>query len=85
MDKIFFDKVYYKSSEKMKNIPDCSVDLIVTSPPYFNIKDYFKDGYQAEIVSNAKTKDMGNIDCFNKIYSAYCLQREIISSRETLT
>ncbi len=65
MDKMFFDKVYYKSSEKMKNIPDCSVDLIVTSPPYFNIKDYFKDGYQAEIVSNAKIKDMGNIDCFN--------------------
>lgn len=49
----------------MNNIPDSSVDLIVTSPPYFNIKDYFKNGYQTEIVSDAKTSDMGNIDCFD--------------------
>lgn len=61
----FFDQVYYQSSEKMNNIPDSSVDLIVTSPPYFNIKDYFKNGYQTEIVSDAKTSDMGNIDCFD--------------------
>ncbi len=64
MDKKFIDQVYYQSSEKMDCIPDASVDLIVTSPPYFNIKDYFKDGYQTEVVSDAKTSDMGNIDCF---------------------
>ena len=65
MDKVFFDQVYYQSSEKMDCIPDGSVDLIVTSPPYFNIKDYFKDGYQNEIVSDANKSDMGNIDCFD--------------------
>jgi len=26
--------------ERMKEIPDGSVDLIVTSPPYFNAKEY---------------------------------------------
>lgn len=30
----------------MSEVSDCSVDLIITSPPYFNIKDYSKDGYQ---------------------------------------
>ncbi len=64
MSELFFDQVYYQSSEKMTCIPDASVDLIVTSPPYFNIKDYFKDGYQAQVISAANTSDMGNIDCF---------------------
>ncbi len=40
--------VYYKSSTKMQELEDDSVDLIITSPPYFNVKDYSKDGYQAE-------------------------------------
>ena len=30
----------------MSEVSECSVDLIITSPPYFNIKDYSKDGYQ---------------------------------------
>ena len=66
MSKIFIDKVYYQSSENMDSIPDCSVDLIVTSPPYFNIKDYFKDGYQTETVTVAKDSDMGNMDSFDE-------------------
>lgn len=65
MSKIFIDKVYYQSSENMDSIPDCSVDLIVTSPPYFNVKDYFKDGYQTETVTEAKDSDMGNMDSFD--------------------
>ena len=66
MSKIFIDKVYYQSSENMDSIPDCSVDLIVTSPPYFNVKDYFKDGYQTETVTEAKDSDMGNMDSFDE-------------------
>lgn len=32
--------------EKMKDIPDNSIDLVVTSPPYFNLKEYSKwDNY----------------------------------------
>ena len=44
MNKSFINQVFYKSSQKMTEIPDFSVDLIITSPPYFNIKDYSKDG-----------------------------------------
>lgn len=65
MNKAFYNNVYYKSSENMGDIPDNSVDLIVTSPPYFNIKDYFKDGYQNAVVSDESSNDMGNIDCYD--------------------
>ena len=33
-------KVYYKSSESMKEVEDKSVQLIFTSPPYYNLKEY---------------------------------------------
>ena len=54
--------VYYKSSSNMKEVDDESVDLIVTSPPYFNIKDYSKDGYQKESHSKKKNNDVGAIN-----------------------
>lgn len=65
MDNIV-NKVYFKSSTKMKEIPDCSIDVIVTSPPYFNIKDYYKDGHQEKEVTKANEKDVGNINNFNE-------------------
>ena len=37
------DKIYCKSSETMNNIPDYSVHLMVTSPPYNVKKEYDKD------------------------------------------
>jgi DNA modification methylase len=36
--------IYFKNSQKMSNVKSESVDLIITSPPYFNIKDYAKNG-----------------------------------------
>ena len=42
--------VYYKSSTNMSELRDNSIDLIITSPPYFNIKDYSKDGYQENLM-----------------------------------
>lgn len=48
----YIDKVYFKDARKMTELPDNSVQLIVTSPPYFNIKDYSLDGYQ----KNKKTQ-----------------------------
>lgn len=30
--------------ENMKNIPDCSISLVVTSPPYWNLRDYDVSG-----------------------------------------
>lgn len=51
--------VYYKSSSNMAEIDNKSIDLIVTSPPYFNIKDYSKDGYQTKAHSCPDSTDIG--------------------------
>lgn len=42
----FKNKVFYNDARNMSEIPEDSIHLIVTSPPYFNIKDYSLDGYQ---------------------------------------
>ncbi len=55
--------VYYKNSNNMSDIKDSSVDLIITSPPYFNIKDYSKDGYQ---IDEHSKKEKGNVGDINK-------------------
>jgi len=36
-------EVYIKSSQDMTDIPDDSVNLIITSPPYWTLKDYDND------------------------------------------
>ena len=37
-------KVIFGTSEKMAGVENSSVDVVVTSPPYWNLKDYFKNG-----------------------------------------
>lgn len=37
-------KVVFKTSEDMDRVENDSVSLAVTSPPYWNLKDYFKEG-----------------------------------------
>jgi len=39
-DPSVLDRLYCKSSEQMDEIPDCSVHLMVTSPPYNATKEY---------------------------------------------
>ena len=53
------NQVFYKSSIDMSEVPDSNIDLIITSPPYFNIKDYAKDGYQNLKHSESKASDLG--------------------------
>lgn len=53
------NKVYYKSSTNMCEVDDCSVNLIITSPPYFNIKDYSKQ-------KNNLNDDMGAVNDYEK-------------------
>ena len=60
------NKVFYKSSKQMLEIEDNSVDLVVTSPPYFNIKDYSKDGYQKNSHSKSKSNDIGNYNSYKR-------------------
>ena len=40
VDSSILDRVYLKSSESMSELPDCSVHLMVTSPPYNVTKEY---------------------------------------------
>lgn len=37
-------KVYFKTSENMCDIDDNSISQAITSPPYWDLKDYFKEG-----------------------------------------
>ncbi len=63
----FLNKVFYKNAQDMSEIPANVVDLIVTSPPYFNIKDYAKDGYQKNSNDKKHKEQLGDIDdyeCF---------------------
>jgi site-specific DNA-methyltransferase (cytosine-N4-specific) len=61
----YLDKVFYKDARNMEEIPDGVVDLIVTSPPYFNIKDYSKDGWQKNKHSQKVEGQIGDIDDYN--------------------
>ncbi len=60
------NKVYFADAKKMLEIPDESVNLIVTSPPYFNIKDYSKDGKQLNKHSSSIEGQMGDVDDFGR-------------------
>ncbi len=50
----FLDKIFCKSSEKMDELPDNSIHLMVTSPPYNVGKDYDKDFTLEEYLSFLK-------------------------------
>jgi site-specific DNA-methyltransferase (cytosine-N4-specific) len=62
----YLDRVFWHTSEQMTELPDNSVQLIVTSPPYFNIKDYSKDGYQAEKHSDSQKADIGACEKYDE-------------------
>lgn len=55
------NKIFYSDSRNMKEVPDNSISLIVTSPPYFNIKDYAKDGYQNRVIGDKVEGQIGDI------------------------
>lgn len=58
--------LFIGDSTNMKHIKDSSVDLIITSPPYFNVKDYSMDGVQETKHSSRKRKDIGAQNSFDK-------------------
>jgi len=62
----FLNKVYFKDSRKMTELPNNSVHLIVTSPPYFNIKNYSLDGYQKDKRSGKIVGQIGDISNYKK-------------------
>lgn len=65
MKNSYTDRVFYKSAADMSELPDNSVQVIITSPPYFNIKDYSKDGHQDGKHSKKQKQDMGAYKSFD--------------------
>ncbi len=63
------NRVFFCDSRHMKEIPDNSVQLIVTSPPYFNIKDYSKNGYQNKKITKRHKGQIGDITDYDKYLS----------------
>lgn len=62
----YINKVYFKDARNMTELPDNSVQLIVTSPPYFNIKDYSLDGYQKNKKAQKVSGQIGDIADYQK-------------------
>lgn len=62
----FLNKVFFKDAKKMAELPNNSVQLVVTSPPYFNIKDYSLDGYQRKKRSKKVRGQIGDIPNYKK-------------------
>ena len=55
------DSVFIKDARDMAEVPDDSVHLIVTSPPYFTTKDYSLDGRQERRVGEKNDGQIGDI------------------------
>lgn len=66
MHKRFINKIFYKDARKMLEVSDNSINLIITSPPYFNIKDYSKDGYQKKTISKKVKGQIGDIKNYKR-------------------
>ena len=64
--KPYLNRVFYKNSQRMDEVPDESVDLIVTSPPYFNVKDYSRDGYQKRNHSAKNESQIGDLNDYRE-------------------
>ena len=55
------NQVIFGSSAKMTELETETVDLVVTSPPYYYVKDYAQNGHQSEIHSERHPDDYGAI------------------------
>jgi site-specific DNA-methyltransferase (cytosine-N4-specific) len=64
--KNYLNKVFFSDARNMEEVPDRSIHLIVTSPPYFNIKDYSKDGHQNKQISRKKRAQIGDRSSYDE-------------------
>ena len=64
------NQIFYKSSNSMDEVYSNSVKLIITSPPYFNIKDYSSNGTQDRQHSEINKYDIGNIASYDDYIDA---------------
>ncbi len=61
------EKIYCKNSTKMKDLKDESVNLVITSPPYFDLKDYNKGKTKKTQIGSSKSYD-DYIKSLNKVW-----------------
>jgi len=57
---------YYKDSRFMEEVDNESVSLIITSPPYWNVKDYSSNGFQNQKISEQIDGQIGDIADYDK-------------------
>ena len=57
----YYNSIYFKDARAMRELPDESVSLIITSPPYFNVKDYSLDGRQTVSRGDKQKGQIGDI------------------------
>jgi hypothetical protein len=62
----YLDKVFFKDARNMSELPDNSIHLIITSPPYFNIKDYSLDGRQRYATGHKIKGQIGDISHYEE-------------------
>lgn len=62
--------IYYKDARNLKEVEDNSITLIITSPPYWNIKDYSMDGYQSQQKNDPIKGQIGDIKDYLKYLKA---------------
>ena len=73
------NQVFYRSSAAMVEVKSSTVDLIVTSPPYYHIKDYTQNGHQNGFHSERLPEDYGSIlDYRPYIQAMLCTWQECV-------
>lgn len=62
-------KVFFETSENMSKIKDNTVKLVVTSPPYWDLKDYFKENQIGKEDYQTYSERMYKVwkECYNKL------------------
>ena len=62
-------RIFFKTSEDMYDIEDGAVSVVVTSPPYWNLKDYFKAGQIGQESYEVYLKRMRSVwsECYKKL------------------
>lgn len=62
-------KVVFGTSEEMNKIKDGTVDMIVTSPPYWDLKDYYKENQIGQETYEIYTNRMYSVweQCYKKL------------------
>ncbi len=78
--------VVFGTSEKMSMIKDGSCQLVVTSPPYWDLKDYYKKGQIGQESFNEYLSRINTVflECYNKLnkLGTFCININIRTKKK---